>query len=54
MSEYYTQSPAYQDHMERLAQQVMFAKDEPAPEPVEEKTEQSSEAKSSEENVSGE
>src|SRR5215469_11767811 len=33
MSEYYTQSPAYQDQMERLAQQVMFSKDAPAPEP---------------------
>src|SRR6516165_4536505 len=31
MSEYYTQSPAYQDQMERLAQQVMFSKDEPKP-----------------------
>src|SRR5215831_9431902 len=35
MSEYYTQTPAYQDHMERLAQQHMFSKDEP----VEENTE---------------
>ena len=35
LSEYYTQSPAYQDHMERLAQQHMFSKDEPAPEPTE-------------------
>jgi N utilization substance protein A len=32
LSEYYTQSPAYQDQMERLAQQHMFSKDEPAPE----------------------
>ena len=32
LSEYYTQSPAYQDHMERLAQQHMFSKDEPVPE----------------------
>jgi N utilization substance protein A len=31
LSEYYTQSPAYQDHMERLAQQHLFSKDEPAP-----------------------
>ena len=31
MSEYYTQSPAYQDQMERLAQQHMFSKDEPEP-----------------------
>src|SRR3989441_2541916 len=31
MSEYYAQSPAYQDHMERLAQKHMFSKDEPAP-----------------------
>jgi N utilization substance protein A len=35
LSEYYTQSPAYQDHMERLAQQHMFSKDEPTPEQVE-------------------
>jgi transcription termination/antitermination protein NusA len=35
LSEYYTQSPAYQDHMERLAQQHMFSKDEPAPEQTE-------------------
>jgi N utilization substance protein A len=37
LSEFYTQSPAYQDHMERLAQQHMFSKDEPAaetPEPT--------------------
>jgi N utilization substance protein A len=34
LSEYYTQSPAYQDHMERLAQQHMFSKDEPTPEPT--------------------
>jgi N utilization substance protein A len=33
LSEFYTQSPAYQDHMERLAQQHMFSKDEPAPAP---------------------
>jgi transcription termination/antitermination protein NusA len=31
LSEYYTQSPAYQDQMERLAQQHMFRKDTPAP-----------------------
>jgi N utilization substance protein A len=36
MSEYYTQSPAYQDHMERLAQKHMFSKDAPAPEKTEE------------------
>jgi N utilization substance protein A len=35
MSEYYTQTPAYQDHMERLAQQHMFSKDEPAVENTE-------------------
>src|SRR5262249_5063994 len=39
MSEYYTQSPAYQDQMERLAQQHMFSKDTPAPAPVEESKE---------------
>src|SRR6185436_14254098 len=32
LSEYYTQSPAYQDQMERLAQQHMFSKDKPVPE----------------------
>jgi len=31
LSEYYTQSPAYQENMERLAQQALFSKDEPAP-----------------------
>src|SRR3954469_1688523 len=31
MSEYYTQSPAYQDQMERLAHQHLFSKDDPAP-----------------------
>jgi hypothetical protein len=36
MSEYYTQSPAYQDQMERLAQQALFSKDEPAAENTEE------------------
>src|SRR5437762_2297070 len=42
MSEYYTQSPAYQDHMERLAQKHMFSKDKPAPpEPSEESKETS-------------
>src|SRR5499426_1138814 len=35
LSEYYTQSPAYQDQMERLAQQHMFSNDEPAPEHAE-------------------
>jgi len=30
LSEFYTQSPAYQDQMERLAQQHMFRRDEPA------------------------
>ena len=39
LSEYYTQSPAYQDQMERLAQQHMFRKDEPAAEPAELNTE---------------
>ncbi len=29
LSEYYAQSPAYQDEMERLTQQHMFSKDEP-------------------------
>ena len=56
MSEYYAQSPAYQDHMERLAQKHMFSKDEPAPEKTEEssaaegaKTKETSEQKVSEE-----
>jgi len=35
MSEYYAQSPAYQDHMERLAQQHMFSKDAPKVEQAE-------------------
>jgi N utilization substance protein A len=35
MAEYYTQSPAYQDQMERLAQQHMFSKDVPEPEKTE-------------------
>ena len=39
LSEYYTQSPAYQDQMERLAQQHMFSKDEPAAEQAELNTE---------------
>jgi N utilization substance protein A len=41
MAEYYTQSPAYQDQMERLAQQHMFSKDEPAPEKAEDSKESS-------------
>jgi N utilization substance protein A len=41
MSEYYTQSPAYQDQMERLAQQHMFSKDTPPPETSEESKETS-------------
>jgi hypothetical protein len=41
MSEYYTQSPAYQDQMERLAQQHMFSKDIPPPETSEESKETS-------------
>jgi N utilization substance protein A len=36
MSEYYTQSPAYQEHMERLAQKHMFSKDTPVLEKTEE------------------
>ncbi len=40
LSEYYTQSPEYQDQMERLAQQHMFSKDEPAPEKAEAAAEQ--------------
>jgi len=32
LSEYYTQTPSYQDQMERLAQQHMFSKDEPVAE----------------------
>src|SRR6266568_3467988 len=39
LSEYYAQSPAYQDEMERLTQQHMFRKDEPAAEPAELNTE---------------
>ena len=31
LSEYYTQSPAYQDEIERLTQQHMFSKDKPEP-----------------------
>src|SRR5712664_3019994 len=34
LSEYYTNSQAYQDQMERLAQQYMFSKDDPVPEPT--------------------
>jgi hypothetical protein len=49
MSEYYTQSPAYQDHMERLAQQVMFSKDAPAPEAAEEESKETSDADAREE-----
>jgi N utilization substance protein A len=46
MSEYYTQSPAYQDHMERLAQKHMFSKDTPVPEKTEEASpEESAETK---------
>jgi N utilization substance protein A len=44
LSEYYTQSPAYQDQMERLAQQHMFSKDEPVPEQTEPAAEQAAEA----------
>src|SRR5439155_245805 len=44
LSEYYTQSPAYQDQMERLAQQHMFSKDVPAPEPANEPAEEPAEA----------
>jgi N utilization substance protein A len=49
MSEYYTQSPAYQDQMERLAQQVMFSKDAPAPEATDEESKETSDAKAPEE-----
>jgi N utilization substance protein A len=55
LSEYYTQSPSYQDQMERLAQQHLFSKDKPeeaaTPEAV--TTEESSE-ESSQEKVPGE
>src|SRR5207249_2252040 len=53
LSEYYTQSPAYQDEMERLTQQHMFSKDEPkADAPKPETKETAEEAKeTSEENV---
>jgi transcription termination/antitermination protein NusA len=47
LSEYYTQSPSYQTHMERLAQQHMFSKD--APEEAE--TEAAAAPASSEEKV---
>src|SRR6266852_4993911 len=43
LSEYYAQSPAYQDQMERLAQQHMFSKDEPAPKQTQERTEEAAE-----------
>src|SRR5215470_2399790 len=49
MSEYYTQSPAYQDQMERLAQQVMFSKDAPAPEATDEESKETSDANAPEE-----
>jgi N utilization substance protein A len=49
MSEYYTQSPAYQDQMERLAQQVMFSKDAPAPVADDEESKETSDAKAPEE-----
>ncbi|OLE73727.1 MAG: hypothetical protein AUG12_04140 [Acidobacteria bacterium 13_1_20CM_2_57_8] len=44
LSEYYTNSQAYQDQMERLAQQHMFSKDEPVPEPTPEPPAESAEA----------
>ena len=44
LSEYYTQSPAYQDQMERLAQQHLFSKDEPEPEKTEAETTQAATA----------
>jgi transcription termination/antitermination protein NusA len=51
LSEYYTQSPSYQNQMERLAQQHMFSKDEPVPEAAPEAAEvqESSEQKAPEE-----
>jgi transcription termination/antitermination protein NusA len=51
LSEYYTQSPSYQNQMERLAQQHMFSKDEPVVEAAPEApgTEESSEQKVPEE-----
>ena len=51
MSEYYTQSPAYQDQMERLAQQALFSKDEPAPESTEEAAADGESKESSEQKV---
>src|SRR5262249_60998760 len=47
LSEYYTQSPAYQDQMERLAQQHMFSKDEPEPEKTEVDTTEAATAENS-------
>src|SRR3989442_3109228 len=44
LSEYYTNSQAYQDQMERLAQQHMFSKDEPVPEPTPQPPAESTEA----------
>src|SRR6266403_1667091 len=44
LSEYYTNSQAYQDQMERLAQQHMFSKDDPVPEPTPEPPAESAEA----------
>src|SRR6476620_4535409 len=49
MSEYYTQSPAYQDHMERLAQQHMFSKDTPPPPESSEESKETSHQSVSEE-----
>src|SRR5688572_9847159 len=48
LSEYYTQTPSYQDQMERLAQQHMFSKDEPVAE-EEPSTEKSNDLKVPEE-----
>ena len=47
MSEYYAQSPAYQDHMERLAQQHMFSKDAPVVEQAEPATNEGAPAQES-------
>src|SRR2546427_2260057 len=44
LSEYYTNSQAYQDQMERLAQQHMFTQDDPVPEPTPEPPAESAEA----------
>jgi N utilization substance protein A len=49
MSEYYTQSPAYQDQMERLAQQALFSKDEPVAESTEEAASNGEQSKESRE-----